>query len=76
MYLIQLSMMHFRKIVSMPRTMVDYKNTVLTKTKISQKLFGFCKWDFHHLLIRACLMQQNQRKLRSLFKMASLVIDY
>ena len=50
-------MMHFRKIVSMPRTMVDYQNTVVTKTKISEKLFGVFKRGFHHLLIRTCLMQ-------------------
>ena len=55
MYSIQLSMMNFRKIVSITRTMVDYQNTMLTKTEISEKLFGVCKWSFHHLLIRGCL---------------------
>ena len=36
-------MMNFRKIVSITRTMVDDQNTVLTKTEISEKLFGVCK---------------------------------
>ena len=37
--------------------MSDSQNTVLTKTEISEKLFWFFLWNFHHLLMTGYSMQ-------------------
>ena len=68
MYSIPLSIMHFRKIISMPRTMVDYQQTVLTKTEISEKRLGVCKCHFQCKKIYAI---NQKKKLRSLFEMTN-----
>ena len=48
--------------------MVDYQNTVLTKTEMSEKLFGDSKSNFHRLLITGCFKPQTKENYNHFLK--------